>query len=97
MELQNGDGSDDVIENEHVVSQSVTNDIRRIDWMEFVSCNNVAMLSFTRLSNDSLDDRKDIGGEVFVWDMFEDVDDVTRGNEGYHSCLDTIWVCIYNW
>ena len=49
---------DDDIESDHVVNGNVTNDIRRIDGMEFVSCNNVAMLSFTRLSNDSRDDRE---------------------------------------
>ena len=31
---------------------------RRIDGMEFVSCNNIAMLSSTRLSDDSLGDRE---------------------------------------
>ena len=58
MRLQNGNDFDDDIESDHVVNENVTNDIRRIDGMEFVSCNNITMLSFTRLSNDSLGDRE---------------------------------------
>ena len=68
--------------------------MRRIDGMEFVSCNNIAMLSFMKLSGDSLGDRESM--QDCKIDMSENVGDVTRDTEGYHSCLDTTWVRIYN-
>ena len=63
--------------------------------MEFVSRNIIAMLSFMKLSSDSLGDRESM--QDCKIDMSENVGDVTWDNEGYHSCLGTNWVCIYNW